>query len=96
MTGAIGEIAGCEVVPTKKVPLKSDVYICPIVKIQSDSEVDDETQALTIYLKRRAEVEKDRDIERKQTIITADEHYTVALSNDSKVVLAKFKATVGE
>lgn len=96
MTGTIGEISGCEVVPSKKVPLSGDVYTCPIVKIQSDEDVDDETQALTIYLKRKAEVEKDRDILAKQTTISADEHYVVALSNDSKVVLAKFKATAGE
>ena len=28
----------------------------------------------------------------KTTVVSGDEHYTVALSNESKVVLAKFKA----
>lgn len=51
-----------------------------------------ETSALTIYLKRAVEVESDRDILAKTTVFSADEHYTVVLSNDSKVVLAKIKA----
>jgi N4-gp56 family major capsid protein len=95
MTGVIGEIAGCQIVPSKKVPLKSGVYTCPIVKIQTDEEVDDVTAAITVYLKRRANVETDRNIKSKVTDIAVDQHYTVALSNDSKVVLAKFKATAG-
>ena len=48
--------------------------------------------ALTIYLKRQVEAESDRDIINKTTVITADEHYVAVLSNDSKVVLAKFLA----
>lgn len=93
MTGAIGEIAGCEIVPTKKVPLKTGNYVCPIVKLISDTETDDETQAITVYLKRDVMVESARDILSKTTTISTDKHYTVALSNDSKVVLAKFKST---
>jgi hypothetical protein len=37
-------------------------------------------------------VETDRDILAKTTVVSADEHFAVALSNDSKVVLAKIKA----
>lgn len=81
MTGVIGEISGCQVVPSKKVKLESTAYINPIVK----------SGALTIYLKRAVEVEKDRDILAKTTVISADEHYTAVLSNDSRVVVAKFK-----
>ena len=48
--------------------------------------------ALTVYMKRNVMVESDRDILSKTTVISADEHYTAVLSNDSKVVLAKFGA----
>lgn len=48
--------------------------------------------AITVYMKRNVMVESDRDILAKTTVISADEHYTAVLSNDSKVVLAKFGA----
>lgn len=78
----------------------AEFYACPIVivSVQDPNEaseadgVAEEESALTIYLKRSVEIESDRDILAKTTVISADEHYTVALSNDSKVVLAKFKA----
>ena len=47
--------------------------------------------ALTIYMKRNVMVESDRDILKKTTVISADEHYVSVLSNPSKVVLAKLK-----
>lgn len=81
MNGVIGSIAGCQVVVSKKVDATSSMYQCPIVK----------AGALTIYMKRNAMVESDRDILKKTTVITADEHYTAVLSDKSKVVLAKFK-----
>lgn len=83
MNGVIGSIAGCQVVVSKRVDSSSSMYQCPIVK----------TGALTIYMKRNAMVESDRDILKKTTVITADEHYTAVLSDKSKVVLAKFKET---
>ncbi len=76
MNGVIGSIAGCQVVVSKRVDTASNKYANPIVK----------AGALTIYMKRNAMVESDRDIVKKTTVITADEHYTVALSDDSKVV----------
>ena len=93
MTGEIGMIANCRIVPSKKVPLDSTsaFYICPIVKITSDSESEDETAALTVYLKRDTNVETERHTLARTTDISADKIYTVALSNQSKVVLAKFK-----
>ena len=54
--------------------------------------VAEEEAALTIYMKRNAEIETDRDILAKTTVVSGDEHYTVELSYESKVVLAKFKA----
>ena len=75
-------------------------YACPLVVVspQDPNEyptadgVAEEEAAITIYMKRNVEVEADRDILKKTTVISADEHYTVSLSNESKVVLAKFKA----
>lgn len=93
MTGVIGQIAGCQVVPSKKVPKKSGKYSCPIVKLVTENEeTEDETPALTIFMKRDILMESDRDITHKLTEVTADEHYVVALTNDSKVVLAQFAA----
>ena len=93
MTGEIGMIANCRVVPSKKVPLDEGGanYMCPIVKLNGDAETEDEAAALTIYLKRDTNVETDRVSLARKTDISVDKHYTVALSNTSKVVLAKFK-----
>lgn len=84
MNGVIGSIAGCQVVVSKKVDATSNMYKCPIVK----------AGALTIYMKRGAMVEADRNIVKKTTVITADEHYVAELTDASKVVLAKFKDVV--
>lgn len=75
-------------------------YACPIVivstedpnEVADEDGVSEEEAALTIYMKRDVEIESDRDILAKTTVISADEHYTAVLSNESKVVLAKFKA----
>lgn len=93
MTGEIGIIANCRIVPSKKVSLDSTsaFYQCPIIKLNEDTETEDEISALTIYLKRDTTVETDRQSSARKTIISADKHYTVALSNESKVVLAKLK-----
>ncbi len=40
LTGEIGMIAGCRLVPSKKVPLDGGIYACPIVKLEDDPEVD--------------------------------------------------------
>ncbi|MEG1577642.1 MAG: N4-gp56 family major capsid protein, partial [Oscillospiraceae bacterium] len=61
------------------------------VKLEQDVETEDETPALTIYLKRDTNVEKERKSGTRTTEITADKFYAVALSNEAKVVLAKNK-----
>lgn len=93
VTGAIGKICNCEVVPSRKVPLTEggDGYICPIVKLNEDTETEDDTPALTIYMKRDVNLETERQTLSRTTDISVDEIYTVALSNASKVVLATFK-----
>ncbi|MBP3337347.1 MAG: N4-gp56 family major capsid protein [Clostridia bacterium] len=94
LTGEIGMIANCRVVPSKKIEKDETgaFYINPIIKLTADTESEDETPALTIYLKRDTMVETERDTLKRTTNISADKHYTVALSDTSKVVLAKFKA----
>lgn len=68
------------------------VYFNPIVKLQNDTEAEEDAPALTIYLKRDTNVETDRVSLARKTDISADKHYAAALSNTSKVVLAKIKA----
>lgn len=93
VTGAIGKICNCEVVPSRRVPLNTEGtgYICPIVKLNEDGETEDDTPALTIYIKRDVNVETERHTLARTTDISADEIYAAALSNASKVVLATFK-----
>ena len=74
-------IAGCRLVPSKKVPLAEGVYACPIVKLEADPEVDDEIPALTIYRKREVNIETERKPKTRTTEITADEFYVAVLSN---------------
>ncbi len=69
------------------------VYYNPIVKLETEMDTEDETPALTIYMKRDTNVEVDRDPKTRSTEISVDKHYTVALSNASKVVLAKIRQT---
>lgn len=94
LTGEIGMIAGCRIVPSKKVPLDeaAGTYSCPIVKLEADPETEDEIPALTIYRKREVNIETERKPKTRTTEITADEFYVAVLSNEAKVVLATFKA----
>ena len=91
MTGEIGKIANCRVVASKKVKDDGTNYVCPIVKLNNDAESEEDAAALTIYLKRDTNVETERQTLARKTDISVDKHYTVALTNTSKVVLAKFK-----
>ena len=93
VTGAIGKICNCEVVVSKKVPENEGGtgYVCPIVKLNEETETEDDSPAITIYMKRDVNVETERNTLERTTTISVDEVYTVALSNASKVVLATFK-----
>ena len=130
LTGEVGVIAGCRVVPSKKVPVLTEwykldsagsvtvttgnlaqisatlptakvgdkvtksttaVYSCPIVRLESGEANEDEVPALTIYRKRDVNVETERQPKIRTTEITADEFYVAVLSNEAKVVLARFK-----
>lgn len=93
MDGEIGMIANTRIVPSKRVKLVEQKYVCPIIKLNEDTETEDETSALTYFLKRDTNVETERKSRARLTEVTVDRVYTVALTNDTKVVLAKFDET---
>ena len=93
VNGEVGKIANCRVVVSKRVK-EDDThagYVNPIVKISYDSETEQDTSALTIFLKRNIMVETSRDIDHQINMIRSSENYVVALTDESKVVLATFK-----
>ena len=94
---------GALVVGDKLKAVSNNFFACPIVIVDVEDANEasgadgysEDMSALTIYMKRDVEIESDRDILAKSTVISADEHFTAVLSNDSKVVLAEFKAPAG-
>lgn len=75
MTGAVGMIYGCEVIPTRKIEAEEGVFNLILAK----------EGAVAIYLKKDVEVESGRDILSKTTTLSADEHYVAVLHDSSKV-----------
>ena len=93
VNGEIGKIANARVVVSKRVK-EDDThagYVNPIVKLSFDAETEESTSALTIFLKKGVMVETSRDIDHQINMIRASENYVVALTDESKVVLATFK-----
>lgn len=80
----------------KELAAASQYYLCPIIKMEPDSAeteyTEDELPAVTIFLKKDTTVNTfyNQDYDRHE--ITAYRYYGVALTNDAKVVLAKYKA----
>ena len=93
LKGEIGMIANTRIVPSRKVKENTEktAYLNPIIKIETEQETEDETPALTIYVKRNVNVETERKSRKRTTEVSVDEIYAVSVSNDSKLVLAKFK-----
>lgn len=79
----------------KALAAASQYYLCPIIKLEPDSAeteyTEDELPAVTIFLKKDISVDTEWFPKKQQTDVTAAKYYGVALTNDSKVVLAKFK-----
>lgn len=71
-TGTFGSILGAQVVRSNKLA-EGEAYLV-------------KRGALGLYMKRGVEVESDRDIVNKTTVITADEHYGVHIKDDTKIV----------
>lgn len=93
VSGEVGKIGTCRIVRSKKVKLDSTsaYYLNPIVKMTNDAETEEDAPAVTIYLKRDTQVERERKADSGVTNIFTNKHYGVALTNATKVVLAKFK-----
>lgn len=72
VSGAFGEVLGWTIVRSKKIVDGEPIAVKP--------------GAMKTYLKRQALVEFDRDITKKQTYFTGDEHYVVAIVDDTKIV----------
>ena len=68
--------------------VENPFYVNPVVKI-TNAETDDESPAITIFVKRDTNIETDRVSKNRTTEVTGDKLYTVALTNDAKVVLLK-------
>lgn len=89
--GAIGRIAGCDVVVSNKVKLEEGVYFNPIIKLDNDAETEDDLPAVTYFLKRGNLVEHKRE-EGVGDKIICTAHGMPALTNEAKVVILKTKA----
>lgn len=89
INGEIGKIANSIVVASKKVKQVGGYFYNPIVRLNNDKETEDEIPALTYFLKRDVNVEKTRIARNRTTEITGDQHYVVALTNESNVVILK-------
>ena len=79
------------VVGDKVKAITTPYYLNPIVKLANDAETEEDAPAVTIFLKRDTQVERERKADAGITNIFTNKHYGVALTNATKVVLAKFK-----
>lgn len=99
LKGEIGMVAGVRIVPSKRVTSTgsgtSAMYQNPIIKLNNDQETEDDASALTVFLKRDTNVETARHTinPARTTEVSVDKMYGVAITNQEKVVLAKFKVT---
>ena len=85
ISGTFGEVSGVQIVRTKKVA-QGKGYLIKISPDDTENEHDQRYGAFVLNLKRDVEIESDRDIVKKTTVITGDEYYGAYLFNDNKVV----------
>jgi N4-gp56 family major capsid protein len=76
MSGVVGKIYGCQVVVSSGCPVASGKVSNFIVQ----------AGALGIEMKRNVQIETDRDITYKKTLIVADQHYVAYLRDVTKCV----------
>lgn len=85
VSGTFGETHGVQIVRSKKVT-KGKGFLVKVSAVETDTDDVAKYGAFVINLKRDVAVEKDRDILKKTTVITGDEHYGVYLYDPTKVV----------
>lgn len=104
VTGAIGQIAGCWIKKSKKVQMvtvegtgsdpDTTYWANPIIKCEPDSAeteyTEDELPAVTIFLKKDVQVDHEWFPKKQKHDITATKYYGVAVTNSSKIIIAKF------
>ena len=92
MNGEIGVVANARIVASKKAINDAGTYFLnPIVELRPESQTGDETSAVTIYMKRGINLETQRELGNYTTLIGADQHYVASLTDETKVVVAKFE-----
>lgn len=79
VNGTKFEVLGVQIIESNKVVAGQAIFI----------KVNPNVPALKLVMKRAAEVENQRNIINKTTVLTADEHYTAYLYDPTKVVVAK-------
>lgn len=85
VSGTFGEFHGIQIVRSKKVE-KGKGFLVKVSAVDTDTDDVAKYGAFVINLKRDVAIETDRDILKKTTVITGDEHYGVYLYDSSKVV----------
>lgn len=90
-SGAIGRVAGCDVVVSNKVKNEGGIYYNPIIKLNNDAETEDDLPAITYFLKRGNLVEHERETGVGDKIVCTA-FGMPALTNEAKVVILKTKA----
>lgn len=83
--GTFGEAHGVQIVRSKKIE-KGKGFLVKVSAVDTDTDDVAKYGAFVINLKRDVAIETDRDILKKTTVITGDEHYGVYLYDPSKVV----------
>lgn len=85
VSGTFGETHGVQIVRSKKVT-KGKGFLVKVSPVETDTDDVAKYGAFVINLKRDVDIETDRDILKKTTVITGDEHYGVYLYDPTKVV----------
>lgn len=85
VSGTFGEVSGVQIIRTKKV-VQGKGFLVKVSPEDTENENDQRYGAFVLNLKRDVEIETDRDIVAKTTVITGDEYYGAYLFNDKKVV----------
>lgn len=82
VSGTKFEVLGVQIIESNKITAGTAIYL----------KLNPAKPAVKLIMKRSVQVETDRNIITKTTVMTADEHYTAYLYDPTKVVLANPKA----